>query len=80
MLPVAMLVTWAAYTVGSWGYCLIKGYDVSFRAWASPLHPYSGPWPPPLIPINRTWPHPASFQANQADQGSPGPDNPGGLA
>lgn len=45
-----MLVTWAGYAVSSWGYVLIRGWDICFREWVSPLHPYQ--WPsggPPLI-------------------------------
>jgi hypothetical protein len=30
MIPIALAVVWAGYTVGVWGYCLIRGYDVSF--------------------------------------------------
>lgn len=39
-----------AYTVGTWGYLLVKGYNVTLREWVTPLHPYSGPWPPKCVP------------------------------
>ena len=81
MLPVAFLAAWAAYAVGSWGYCLVKGYDVSFREWVSPLSPYSGKWPPPLIPEGKLWPYRPGSQA-QANTMAAGenPVNPGGVA
>jgi len=33
----------AAYTVGTWGYILVKGYNVTLREWVTPLHPFTGP-------------------------------------
>jgi hypothetical protein len=30
MVIIGMVGVWAAYTVGIWGYCLVKGYDVTF--------------------------------------------------
>ena len=30
------------YTLGSWGYLLIKGYNITLREWVTPLHPFTG--------------------------------------
>lgn len=30
LVPVAFAVTWAGYTLGIWGYCLVRGYNVTF--------------------------------------------------
>lgn len=30
MTAIGMGVMFAAYTIGMWGYCLIRGYDVTF--------------------------------------------------
>lgn len=49
MVAIAMGLLWAGYTGGLWGYCLVKGYDISFRDLVSPTGWYSGPWPPPTI-------------------------------
>lgn len=57
MLAVGFAALWGGYAVASWGYLLIKGYNVSFRSWVSPLHPYSGAWPPAKIPPGYIWPH-----------------------
>lgn len=39
MPAIAMGLAWAGYTLGLWGYCLLRGYDVTLRQLASPLHP-----------------------------------------
>jgi hypothetical protein len=53
-----MILGWAAYGLGSWGYCLIRGWDVPFRAWFSPLNPYQFPpgGTPPPIPDTKLFP------------------------
>jgi len=30
MAAIGMGVVWVGYTLGLWGYCLVRGYDVSF--------------------------------------------------
>ena len=44
MLAVGIVVTWLGYAVGSYGYVLVRGWDIPVRAWFSPLNPYQ--WPP----------------------------------
>jgi len=63
-----MGLLWAGYAVGSWGYVLVKGWNITLRAWVSPLHPYR--WPaggkaPELIPAGKVWPvgHAAFWEA-----------------
>lgn len=53
MLTFGMVVVFGAYTVSSYGWVLLKGWDIPFRSWISPLNPYQ--WPadgtePPAIP------------------------------
>lgn len=61
MLPLGMIVAWLGYGVGSWGYCLIRGYDIPFIAWMSPLHSYQYPsGGPKLIPKGKLLPGSAS--------------------
>jgi hypothetical protein len=43
MLPLGMIVTFAGYGIGTWGWVLVKGYNISLRQWFSPLHPWQGP-------------------------------------
>ena len=30
MIPVGLGLVWAGYTLGVWGYCLVRGYNVTF--------------------------------------------------
>jgi len=30
MVAIGMAMVWAGYAVSIWGYCLVRGYDVSF--------------------------------------------------
>jgi hypothetical protein len=45
-----MLLGWFGWSLTSWGYLLIKGYDVRFVDWVNPIKPYSQGWPPPKLP------------------------------
>ncbi len=60
MLPVGMLLTWAGYSIGLWGWCLIRGYNVTLGQLMSPVHPYGSAkaqaWPPPLMSPNQIFP------------------------
>jgi hypothetical protein len=40
---IGIVLGFAAYTVGTWGYVLVKGYNVTLREWVTPLHPFTGP-------------------------------------
>jgi hypothetical protein len=55
-----MLLTWAGYSVGLWGWCLLRGYDVTLGQLMSPTHPYgSGKgqgWPPQAMPDTQVFP------------------------
>jgi hypothetical protein len=39
MIPIGVGVVWLAYTTGIWGYCLVRGYNVTFRQLFSPTWP-----------------------------------------
>ena len=60
MLPVGMLLVWAGYSVSLWGWCLIRGYDVTLGQLMSPAHPYGAgkgqAWPPPLMSADQIFP------------------------
>lgn len=48
MIAVAMALGWASYTLILWGYCLVKGYNISVVQLVNPTHVYAGKWPPNL--------------------------------
>jgi hypothetical protein len=39
MTPVGMILTFGAYALGVWGYCLVRSYDVPFSALWQPTWP-----------------------------------------
>lgn len=45
MIGAAILLYFASYGVASYGWVLVKGYNITFKQWWSPLNPYQ--WPPP---------------------------------
>jgi hypothetical protein len=47
---------WLGYTLGLWGYSLLRGYNVTPGQLMSPLHPYTGAWPPAAIPNTQVLP------------------------
>ena len=56
-LPI--LVVFAGYGVASYGFILIRGYNITPKQWFSPLSPYR--WPadraePPKVPQGRVFP------------------------
>ena len=60
MLPIAFIVTLSGYGLTSWGYCILKGWDIPLGAWFNPVHPWE--WTkdnaasPPLIPATQVNP------------------------
>jgi hypothetical protein len=69
VIVVGMAVLWGGYALASWGYVLVKGWNIPLREWVSPLHPYQ--WPggggePPKIPQGKVWPSSAAKTATAA--------------
>jgi hypothetical protein len=72
MMTLGMVVTFAAYTITSWGYILVKGWDIPLRSWVSPLHPYT--WPaggaaPTLLLDSELFPTGASAPSGEGSAG-----------
>lgn len=74
MLPVGMVLVWAGYSVGLWGWCLIRGYNVTLGQLMSPTHPYGSgkgqAWPPPLMSPNQIFPGKNTGQSAPAAAGA----------
>lgn len=80
MIGPGILLLLGGYAVGSYGYVLIKGYNITAREWFSPLNPFT--WPPvgsdiPRVPKGSIFPAssatPASSAASGATQSHPHP-------
>ena len=57
MPAIGMVLAWFGYSAASWGYFLVRGYDVKFTDWINPLHPYPGnPADAGTIPPDQVWP------------------------
>lgn len=56
VIIIAGAVGW--YTVASYGWVLLKGYDIPFTEWISPLNPYQWPGKGPVqtIPAGKLFP------------------------
>jgi hypothetical protein len=59
MLVMGFGLLWVGYSISSWGYVLIKGWNIPLSMWMNPVNPYK--WPPngqdpPKIPQGRVWP------------------------
>jgi hypothetical protein len=42
MIVIGMGMAWVGYTVGIWGYCLVRGYNVKFTDLVKPVWPGTG--------------------------------------
>lgn len=54
MVALGFGVIWWGYLQTLYGYCLMKGYNVTWRELADPIHPYQ--WPRPGQPIPKVPP------------------------
>jgi hypothetical protein len=54
-MTAGILVLFGAYTIGSYGVVLLKGWNIPWRAWVDPLHPWTT-WPAPKIPAGQVFP------------------------
>jgi hypothetical protein len=46
MVWIGMTLVWAGYSVGLYGYSLVRGYNLTLAQMVSPTKWYSGQWPP----------------------------------
>lgn len=58
MTAAGMIVAFAGYAIASYGYVLIRGWDISWASWINPLSPYK--WPasgsPATVPASQVFP------------------------
>jgi hypothetical protein len=52
-----MVLAWLGYGLGSWGYFLVRGYDVKLGDWLNPVHVYTAnPLKAGPIPAGQVFP------------------------
>lgn len=82
MLPIGMVLVWAGYSVSLWGWCLIRGYDVTLGQLMSPTHPYGSgkgqAWPPPLMSADQIFPGGRNTGESAPASGAASRPGPGG--
>jgi hypothetical protein len=78
VIPFGIGLTFTGYGIGSWGWAIVKGYNITLREWFSPLNPYQ--WPPPgqqpqQIPATQIFPGKQAAASSGGGQGGgiPGP-------
>jgi len=55
-MTVTILTALAGYTLASYGWILLKGYNITFRQWVSPLHPWQWSGTIPKVPAGSVFP------------------------
>lgn len=56
MVGLFAAVVWFGYGVGSYGWVMLKGYDVTAGSWFSPLHPFAWSSNPGYVPKGQVFP------------------------
>jgi O-antigen ligase len=56
VIAVGMLVTWAGYGLASYGWNLLKGYDITFVEWFNPVKIYQWNGKPGTVPVGQVFP------------------------
>ncbi len=51
MMALGVGVMWAGYALAIWGYCLVRGYDVTFAAMFRPKWPGPAATPSGTLPL-----------------------------
>lgn len=66
MVALAFGAMWGFYGVTTWGWCLIKGYNITFGQWFNPVKPYTWDKSPELVPKGHITPVSAAAGGGQA--------------
>lgn len=56
MVAVGFFGLWAFYGLGTWGWCLVKGYNITFSQWFNPTKPYMWNGTPGMVPAGVVFP------------------------
>lgn len=56
VIAVAFFAMWGFYGVGTWGWVLVKGYNITFIEWFNPMKPYEWATNPGMVPPGKLMP------------------------
>lgn len=57
MIIIAVGAAWATYGIATWGWILVKGYNITFLEWFNPAKPYYWTDPNPgTVPAGHLFP------------------------
>jgi phage tail protein X len=79
MLAAFGLLVWAGYGIASYGWVLVKGYDITMSSWFSPAGTFRWSANPGMVPQGQVFPSGAAGPGDVVG-GSLGPVKPGGTA
>jgi hypothetical protein len=67
MPAIGMVLAWLGYGLGSWGYFLVRGYDVKLGDWLNPVHVYTAnPLKAGPVPASQVFPGDTAAAAQTA--------------
>jgi hypothetical protein len=64
-LTLAILVIFGGYTIASYGWVLLRGWDITAKQWIDPLHPYQ--WDLKPVPKGQLFPGVTGGITNNSD-------------
>jgi hypothetical protein len=56
MVGLFAAVIWAGYGIGSYGWVMVKGYDIPASAWFNPVNPFQWSSNPGMVPKGQVFP------------------------
>ena len=82
MIPVFGLLIWAGYGIYTYGWVLVKGYNITPQAWFSPVHTFQWSSNPGKVPQGQVFPGGSSSggSSSASSASSASPASPAGSA
>lgn len=56
MIVLGFAAFWGFYGIGTWGWILVKGYNITLTEWFNPAKPYMWSGTPGMVPAGSVFP------------------------
>lgn len=56
LVAVTLFGVWAFYGIATWGWVLVRGYNIRLADWFNPLKPFIWDGDPPMVPAGHVFP------------------------